>query len=159
MASYCQTEAEHWQVLCPSLSLYSSRSTSRNWVIGFAVYVVDVSNLWADYSRAESDGQDSSMVQRLMVIMSNQRHNLDCYHLWTFEMAKGLKERYVVLSGVKPRASGLSCQRSAMNNVIHIIQEQCDPHSHSDRVISAREVVVGGCRSSVAEQCQLSQRP
>ena len=66
-------------------------------------------------------------------------------------MAKGLKERYVVLSGVKPRASGLSCQRSAMNNVIHIIQEQCDPHSHSDRVISAREVVVGGCRSSVAE--------
>ena len=58
-----------------------------------AVYVVDVSNYLADHSREESNGQDSSMVQRPIAITSNQRHNLDCYCPRTFEMAKGSKER------------------------------------------------------------------
>ena len=57
----------------------------------FAVYVVDASNLWADHSREESDGQDSSVVQRSIVIVSNQRHTLGHYRLWTFKAAKDLK--------------------------------------------------------------------
>ena len=59
----------------------------------FAVYAADVSNLRTDHSREESDRQDSSMVRRLVVIMSNQRHNLGCYCSLTFETAKGLKDR------------------------------------------------------------------
>ena len=38
--------------------------------------------MWEVMSRSqqgESNGWDSSMVQRLIVILSNQRHNLGCY--------------------------------------------------------------------------------
>ena len=42
----------------------------------------------------ESNGQDSSVVQRMIAIVSNQRHNLGCYHPWTFETAKGSIERW-----------------------------------------------------------------
>ena len=71
--------------------------------------LVGVSNLWADHSQEESDGQDSSMVQRPIVIASSQRHkfgSLLSVNLWN---GKGL-ERKVVPPGVKPKAPGLSCQ-------------------------------------------------
>ena len=41
-------------------------------VICCVCMVVDVSNPGAGHSREESDGQDSSMVRRLIVIVSNQ---------------------------------------------------------------------------------------
>ena len=56
--------------------------------------VVGVSNLWADQSWEESDEQDSSMVRRLIMIASNQRHKsglLLSMDLWN---SKGLERRW-----------------------------------------------------------------
>ena len=64
--------------------------------------VVGVSNLWADHSKEESNGQDSSMIWRPMIV-SNQRHKFE-------PLLSGLlKHQRVWKKGGAARASELSC--------------------------------------------------
>ena len=76
----------------------------------------------------ESDGWHSSMVRRLIVFASNERHSLGHHCLQTFETAKDSKERWC---------------RPELNPVIRVSYK------------GKKGVVAGGCRSSVAERWQL----